>query len=215
MSKNAKGYMGDQIGKLGPAVGRRWKGKMVYSAYQPVVRNPRTDRQLLVRARFTALIGLGRTFHTATLLGMASRARSLQITDSNLFFSVNYGAVSGTTPDALTVNYEQLKVAAGPVATVGFGAADYDTPQHIEVLIASDGLDQAGASTSDSVYLAACCVGTKACVVSNGRATRSDESVSLEVPSSWQGQRVHLYGFVCDTNGQASDSVYIGSGTVA
>ena len=33
MSKNCKGYMGDQIGKLGPAVGSRWKGKMIYRAY--------------------------------------------------------------------------------------------------------------------------------------------------------------------------------------
>ena len=56
MSKNFKGYLGDQIGKLGTAVGRKWKRKMVYSAYQGKVKNPNTEEQQLVRARF-ALLG--------------------------------------------------------------------------------------------------------------------------------------------------------------
>ncbi len=40
MSKNAGGYMGIQIGKLGPAVGSMWKGKNVYRSYNPFVKPP-------------------------------------------------------------------------------------------------------------------------------------------------------------------------------
>lgn len=40
MSKVSKGYMGEVIGKLGPAVGRQWKGKNVMSAYQKFPHNP-------------------------------------------------------------------------------------------------------------------------------------------------------------------------------
>ena len=55
MSKNSGGYMGVQVGKLGPAVGSMWKGRNIFRAYNPFVKNPRTEKQQLQRARFSVI----------------------------------------------------------------------------------------------------------------------------------------------------------------
>ena len=36
----------------------------------------------------------------------------------------------------------------------------------------------------------------------------------MRLPQHWSGTEVHLYGFVVDRNGRASNSAYIGSGYV-
>ena len=66
MRKNSGGYMGIQIGKLGPAVGSMWKGRNVYRSYNPFVKNPRTPEQLKAREKFTILTQLARMFSPAS-----------------------------------------------------------------------------------------------------------------------------------------------------
>ena len=58
MSKNAGGYMGIQIGKLGPAVGSMWKGKNVYRSYNPFVKTPHTPGQQEQRASLSSRTGI-------------------------------------------------------------------------------------------------------------------------------------------------------------
>lgn len=65
MSKNTQGYLGPQIGKLGPAVGFLWKGRNNYRSYNPFVRNPKTPAQVEARAKFKLLA------QTARLLSQA------------------------------------------------------------------------------------------------------------------------------------------------
>ena len=89
MSKYSQGYLGAQIGKLGNAVGRRWKGRNVMAVYQPQVHDARTDAQLLVRARFGRVGQLSGQFRQALLVGMGYRAKQLGLTEGNCFVSMN------------------------------------------------------------------------------------------------------------------------------
>ena len=213
MSKNFKGYMGDQIGKLGPAVGRRWMGKMVYASYQGRVKNPRTSSQQMVRARFKVLSELTAAFDTALALGLKKVAYSRSMTAANLFVSLNYANVSGTVPTALDVAYEGLTLSRGRLAGMDFGTPSFATPSKVEVDIEDNQLDVEGTSADDTVVLVAYNPAAMYAVV-GATAKRTDESVSLGVPKRWQGLQVHVYAFVRNSQGEVSDTVYVGSGVI-
>lgn len=220
MSKNFKGYMGDQIGKLGPAVGRRWKGKMIYSAYQGNVSDPKSDRQLLVRARFALLGRLSATLLSAIHVGMALRATRLHITEGNLFMKSNGSAVSGSDPEALTVAYDELKLSEGNLTGVDFGTLSFTDPLEVSVPITNGNLEADDAHADDRVYVAVYCPDMDKAVVSPGTAKRSDNGVAVSVPASWQGMKVHVYGFVKARDAAkqptlVSDTDYCGFGNIS
>lgn len=215
MSKNIKGFMGDQIGKLGPAVGRKWRGKMVYSSYQSNVRDPRTESQMLQRARLTVLQQLGCRLLPVLRLGMKQYAAGRQWTELNCFVSLNKDAVSGSTAEGLEVSYDALMVSKGSLAEVLFGSASFANPQEVTVAVEDGGVAGYGASADDKVYVAAYCPDKGQVMLSDGTARRTSESVTLQLPSSWQGMKAHVYAFVAGEHGKVSQSFYAGSGTVA
>lgn len=216
MSKNFKGYMGDQIGKLGTAVGRRWKGKMVYSAYQGKVSNPNTEAQQLVRARFAVLGKMASAFLSTLQLGLKRWAVRLRLTEGDVFVKTNYAAVEGESADALTVGYDQLAVAQGPLTGVQFGSAVFTTPLTPTVPIAEGNVGVDGAKSDDKVYLVAYSPDKQKAVRSTTPVSRSDANATVSVPASWQGLKVHLYGFVQSASDKTlvSDSEYIGFGNI-
>lgn len=225
MSKNSQGYMGIQIGKLGPAVGRIYRREQVYSAYQPHVRNPRTEAQQANRARFRRLMGLTRAFVPATALGLSAAAENAGLHYRNLFTKLNADAVS--TAMEPEVRYGELVVAQGPAVGVMFSGVAAESGG--KVVVAYDAnMETPGARVSDEVYVFAYGEGLGYGVMSGGVA-RTVGRVELELPSVWAGERMHVYGFVRTTNRQAewdealgrqrlpfevSGSVYVGVAVV-
>ena len=108
MSKYNQGYLGAQIGKLGNAVGRMWKGRPVMAVYQPNVHNPRTDAQQIVRARFAVLAQLSSAFLSGIREGMGFEAKRYRLTEGNVFIRRNYGQVTALSPDDVSINYSGL-----------------------------------------------------------------------------------------------------------
>ena len=220
MSKYSKGYMGTQIGKLGPAVGRRWKGKDVMSAYQKFVHNPNTESQQLVRARFARIVALSRSLREALLQGMKRYAQRCVFTEGNAFVKANWDNVTALTPDDVTVNYSALRLSDGDLPEATFGAVDYGTGTHLHIeATLSGGADQPGANANDQVYLVALCPDRGQAVLGSP-SLRSAEKVSVNVPASWDGMEVHVYGFAIGAQsgrnaGNASSTAYCGSGEVA
>ena len=220
MSKVSKGYMGEVIGKLGPAVGRQWKGKNVMSAYQKFPHNPRTEAQQLVRARFKRLSQLSSPLRAALLEGMERYAKREVITECNAFVRENWANVTALTPDDVTVNYSALTLTKGDLPEATFGAVDYGTTTHLHIECPlTGGSDQPGASTNDRVYLVALCPDRGQAVL-GAPSLRSADKVSVNVPASWDGMEVHVYGFAIGAKdgrnpGKASATGYCGSGEVA
>lgn len=227
MSKNSQGYMGSQIGKLGPAVGFRWKGKNVYRSHQPFVRDPKTTKQLLNRAIFKTVQELSMRFGGAVNIGFRRESDEKQTTTRGLFTLYNRPAVQADSPDSVTVDFASMIVARGPMTNVMFGSPQFDTPAQVDVTFQS--MVTAGLATNDDeVYVFAYCPDVK-CGVLSTPVTRDELSVSISVPSAWDGMKVHLWGFVrssyteptwIDQYGgymypnMVSDSVYIGSGNI-
>ena len=72
MGKLNQGPFQGFIGKTGGLVGRRWKGKYVVSAYQPVVANPKSSKQALQREFFAQAVALVTKFFNGTIRGALS-----------------------------------------------------------------------------------------------------------------------------------------------
>ena len=65
------------------------------------------------------------------------------------------------------------------------------------------------ANGDDEVYVLALCPDLEDNRLS-ASAYRRQKSISITLPDEWQGHEVHLYGFVVDYAGRASESAYIG-----
>lgn len=219
MSKNNKGYMGDQIGKLGPAVGRRWKGRQVYASYQKFVANPRTEAQQIIRARFKRAVELSKAYRFGYIIGLLEYANKMKFTEANAFIKQNWSQISATTPDAVEVNYSGIKIAIGDLPEATYGAVDFGTTNHLTIEVAVEGNVSPTALSEDKVYLFAYCPDlNQGCLGSP--VLRSAAKVSVKVPSSWDGMEVHLYAFCIGGNrlskyfGVCSRSAYCGTGEV-
>ena len=220
MSKYSQGYMGDQIGKLGPAVGFRWKGRAVMRAYLKHIANPNTLAQRIVRARFRVLTQMASAFSRATVIGLNDVAKENAITEGNAFFKLNYSRVTAISPDEVTVSYSGLKVSQGNLTGVTFGAVDYGEGEHLHLSVAMTGnSDAPDADASDKVYVFAYCPELSQGVLSLP-ALRSAAQVSMALPASWDGMDIHVYGFTVGAKeglnlGKKSGTTYCGTGEVA
>lgn len=221
MSKNSMGYMGPQVGKLGTAVGFRWRGKDVYRAYQKLVSNPRTEGQQLVRAKFSLLSSLGSRFQSAIDLGYAKPAYSAGMTNNNMFMQENYSHVTGNTPETLEVSLPAIEVSKGNLPAVNVGQnLDVSTPSKVTVNLTSTQSTSPRASLADKIYAFAYCPAAREGRLSDGVANRSATAVSVEnLPNSWSGLEVYVYVFVIGngpkTAGVASQTVYAGCNELA
>ena len=220
MSTNMKGFMGDQIGKLGPAVGRRWKGLMVYSAYQKFVHNPKSARQLANRAKFGTLGKMGGGLLKALRYGYHKDAQKFSSTEVAVFLDTNWRRVSvNPTTLAVTVNYDEISLSNGVKNVPIFGQPDFSTSGKVVVPVTDGRIDEDNPAT-DRLMVAVYNPAFEKALYNDLTAMRDASEVQVEVPSAWQGCEVHVYGFaVASATARdvftVSDTAYIGSGTLS
>lgn len=218
MGKYKQGILGPFMGKVGQVIGRVWNGIYYMAAVPSAVKNPNTNLQRRVRARFAKLGRMAQQFRSAILLGFKG-VKKMTVYDR--FVQLNWPQVTAIGPDSVEVNYGMLQCAQGKLAGIVFGAVDYGETQHLTISVAMDGTSGSGmgADADDDVYLFAYCpdleIGTLSAPVK-----RSATAVTLSLPNNWDGQTVHVYGFARSSAANAmgpdicSDSAYCGSGEI-
>ena len=192
MSKNTQGYLGPQIGKLGPAVGFLWKGRNIYRSHNPFVRNPKTPAQVEARAKFKLLAQTARLLSPAINLGYAYKADSERTTTRGLFVKENFHLLSYDQgqPD---IDMTLLSLADGPLTPVAFGTPSL-SDLTLTVPIANSYSGIGCALDSDRVHLlVANRTKDMAILVS---AARTDTQLQASLPDTFAGTQVELYGFV-------------------
>lgn len=219
MSKSVTaGMYGKVVNKAGGLVWALWNGLNTQRAHNAHVSNPRTSRQLEVRAHFSVLAQLAKAFRSTLMLAMHSTAKSATNTIYGLFIHQNYSTVSISASGHVTVNYPELKPTKGGCVPVQMtGSIDWGTTEHltISVPISSEGMTDE--NKDDEVYLVVFEPQTKTSVLSMA-GTREVETMTVTCPASFNGMTCHLYMFAISqeeqTKGMPSDSVYIGQGEV-
>lgn len=214
------GILDGFYGKVGTVVGSFWKGIPLMRKWVRTISNPRTDEQKLVRSEFALLGAMSGQFTPAINIGLKGRADKVKSTPQGEFVKMNWDTIEGDNPASLTVGYDKIALSDGSFTGVEFGTPSFTNPLEVAVTITNKNLDAPGANATDPLVVAAYCPDMAQGVTSAGVATRSDSSVTLHVPSSWQGMNVHVYGFVMPSLGaknrdNASPTVYIGFGNIS
>ena len=217
MARTNQGILGGYIGKVGTVVGYISRGKSFLRAYQSIVHNPKTLRQQIVRSRFSKLGEITPGFNAAIAIGLNPLAQQMRCSIPNAFYHVNWDAVTGNAPSAVTVDYLNIKVAKGSLPGVTFGSADFE--ESLEVSCPFTSVEgQYGTDSNDEAFLFVYSTALKSGIISQGNK-RSEGNALVQVPSGWAGTTVHVYGFTvgrgANNYGKVSNSTYIGSGTIA
>lgn len=222
MSKNVAGVLGNQYGKIGPVVARKFRNENVYSKYQPNVANPKTTAQQTQRARFLALSQLAHDFACGARMGFVKAAQGTKMSPRNLFQTLNFENISASGPESVNINYTAIQVAKGGLSRVGFSAPRFDTPSTVDIDWDNNGAP-CQTTENDKVYIVVHCPDARATIVS-APFDRTASQGSVVVPSYWNGMKVQVYGFVRNDGPdntefgiphyECSDSIYCGTGNI-
>lgn len=211
------GYLSPIRKKLGNAVGRKWRTLDVLAVYQPFVRNPRTESQQLVRARFGAASKLAMVLAAALEYGFKAATDGTKVPPRSYFIKKNWSRVHADTPGSTTIDYEDLDISQGSLNPVAFGVVAYTNAQEITVPVNDDSQSSAVADPADKVYVVALNPSKSQAVMGDG-VLRAAEDADLRVPANWVGDRVHVYGFAVGAGGldegKITNTTYLGSGTI-
>lgn len=219
MGKVKIGVLGDFTGKVGHVVGRMWKGRNVMAAIPASYNDKNSLSQRMVRARFKTLAQMVGNMYGAIEMGFAGKAKQMKFTEGNAFMRINWGAVSVSSPDDVTVNFPSLLLSVGSLTPVGAaGTVNWGAGTHLTVKF--DLTETAGmprTDDADEVYAVLYSPDLKQTIVSNP-AYRVDTNMEVEVPAGWNGMDVHLWlmtiGHGTETNGLVSNSQYVGHGEI-
>lgn len=229
MSKTSKNILGDQRGKIGKVVGRVREGEQMYSAAPGPRGSHATPKQREYRARFSAVVKMGKPLKGAIKIGMKESASKKHLQSPfNLFVTHNLRHTTYDDVTGLAVpDYEAIVLSEGVIPFVSFEAPSFAEP--LKVTVAFNGNDDyPGALAEDTVYAVAYAPDLSQSAM--GIAARSADTVSIVVPSSWRGKTIHIWGFVRTSvtmlteieeyglalePGGCSSTSYIGTGEVS
>lgn len=228
MSKTSKNVLGDQRGQIGKVVGKVVDGVQMYSAHTDAVKNPRTPKQIAHRARFAASVKLGKAMSGAVKVGFKNTAAKHKLTSAfNIFVKgcirhTTYNAETGQT----TIDYPSVELAEGDTPFVSFTGVSFNEALKVTASYSGNS-DIPGADNDDSVYVVVYAPALSKSMMATG--LRSAGSVTVNLPSNFAGETVHVWGFVKSSvddvvridnygitlsPGECSMSTYVGTGTV-
>lgn len=206
-----KGIMGGFSGKVGNIVGASWKGIAYIRSMPASIHNPRTEKQVTQRNKFSLIGRLLKTLNPVVKVGFKSIAGRGKSTYSAAMSCNIAKAVTGVYPD-FAIDYPNLVIAAGPLypassATAACEAGNLDFVWDSAVVN--------NAKATDRVMVIACNVSKETAVYDMDIAARADGTASLPLPAAWVGDEVETYVvFASEEGALVSDSRYTGRVTV-
>ena len=209
MGKQQDGIGGGFSGRLGNVVGYNWRGRWCVRSLPADFKDARTDAQLRQRQLFREMVRFAGRAKRILALGLEAASRNAGVTPGNYFIRLNKQCFA-LQDGELAVDLPELRLSDGPVAPVAFDAPQLLDDATISVDFEKNPLHR-NCSQDDEVYLVAYCPEYKDFDFSNATARRRQQVV-LQLNEAWVGKEVHLWGFVVDRAGRASQSLYIGSG---
>ncbi len=205
MAKQANGYLGGFIGKLGPAVGYQWKHVWCLRSRPRRVNNPRTEAQQEHRAMFKEEVRLAGRMRWGVNVGFKALSDEYDMTAQNLFVKANQQCFR-TVEGHFTVDYTHLSISDGPVAPVEITAWNVDGDNVLSVNFEKNPL-HLSCSQHDNVYVYVWCPEVEKGYLANPVYRRA-KSMSTLLPQLMADKEIHVYAFVQDEKGHCSPTAY-------
>ena len=213
MGKISQGILGGLSGKVGNVIGGNWKGIDYLRIKPSSVANPRTVGQVNQRNKFSATIQFLQP--NKGFLNVGYKAFAVKKTAFNAAMSYTLGnAITGTAPN-FNVDYSLALLSRGSLSTALNGSVDLSTANQVTFNWDDNSAD-GNANTTDKSMVLAYNPAKKESIYLLDGAIRSTTSQVLSLPTSYTGDTIQLFmAFVSDNGSIVSNSVYLGSGTVA
>lgn len=197
--------MGAVVGRLGPVVGYRWKGRPVFRAYVQHIRYPNTERQQAERDWFVGMVRFASAAREALVEGLRQASLREGMTEGNYFVMKNkrhFHATADGGVRRVEVDYGQLSLSEGCVAPVTPTrvAADADGTLHV------GWRRHAGQMRERSTDRVRCYVynADMRQGLLSAPAPRAMAALAMRLPDGWCGHELHCYLFAVDGQGHAS-----------
>lgn len=217
MSKIEQGILGGFSGKTGPVVGYIRKGYCGMRIYKRHNKS-NTLAQQKVRLAFAKSVELQYQFYSAVRSGLEKSAKGQDVSIGNYFVEKNFFNVTVDNRLDTHVDWQGLVIAEGKLPEVSFDVIDFSRPNTVKVGFSSN-MQVEGASATDQVFLYVFCEQLGMGVKSVPPAERQDGVISIEVPASFNGLKVHVYGWCVGRSVQMADvpsnSAYLGYGIIS
>lgn len=211
MGKQESGINGGFSGRLGNVVGYNWRGRWCVRTLPGDFHDARSDAQLRQRQLFSEMVRFAAKARRILNISLENASRNEGVTTSNYFIRINKECFA-LQEGELAVDLPELRLSDGPVAPVAFDVPQLLDDTTISIAFEKNPLHR-NCSRDDEVYLVAYCPEYKVFDFSDATARRRKQAV-LQLNETWAGKEVHLWGFVVDRAGRASQSIYIGSGVL-
>lgn len=211
MGKSSQGVFGGWTNKVGNVVGRMRGGVNIYSIYQPNVSNPKTTIQLQVRRKFSMCSKFLSAMSGIAKIGF--KAYSQGGYWMGVGVAHNYDdCVTGTWP-SYVYNFSNLVVSKGVLAQVYNPSA---SAQGLDLnLTWTDNSGIGNALDTDGVAVGIYNETKNEAAVDSLSAARSARQASFSCPSTWTGDKVHVYMFMHRQDDSiSSDTLYLGNFTL-
>lgn len=202
-----KGILGGFSGKVGNVVGASWKGISYIRSMPASILNPRTEKQLTQRNRFSLMGRQLKTLNPILKVGFKGvTGRGMTTYSTAMAYNIDK-AVKGEYPD-FAIDYAKLQIAVGPLYPANNASAACEDGS---LNFVWDGAAVNNAKPTDRVMAIACNVNRNEVVYDLDVAARADASASLDLPSAWADDEVETYlVFASDDGSMVSNSLYTG-----
>lgn len=217
MGKSTQGVFGNWSGKVGNVVGAVRQGRTVMRIYQPNVANPRTQRQLEARLRFSVLTRI--LSYVTSTLRVGFRDLDGYRTGNPFSSSVGYNykrnPFTGTYPD-ITVDYSKLTLSQGGLSLPYSPAGTADSNTNSINITWSDNSGIGNAKSTDGICACAINPTMEDAIEMFDLAKRSDRTASFTIPTAWGTNEFHVFiYFRSDDGSVVSDSYFVGTYSIS
>lgn len=204
-----KGILGGFSGKVGTVIGTTWRGLDVIRSLPKKTGGQPTAAQHDQRLKFATIVAFLHPISNVLSRYFGSPSGSLSKLNAAVSYH-NKAAITGISPN-FTVNFSQVLIAKGDLAGVANGVLTSPVPATVHVGY-EDNSGQALASTDDVLLVVAYNPVKASFLVEESKATRHVGSVSINVPTEFTGDTVHVWAtFVHSTLKKAATSSYLGT----
>ena len=215
MGKISQGVLGGFSGKVGNVVGGSWKG-IDYMRIKPAsVTNPRTAAQVDQRSKFSIVLNFLQPMTEFLRVGFKLYAKKMTQFNSAMSYNLNH-AVTGAYPN-FSIDYPNVLVSRGQLNGAIGAAATSTNPATVDFTwVDNSGPGRSKASTTDKAMLLLYNASKGIAVYNLEGESRDTGAQSLDTPADFSGDDVEAFmAFISEDGSQVSNSVYVGSVTVA
>ncbi len=212
MGKIQQGILGGFSGKVGTVIGGSWKGVSYMRSIPKSVHNPQTIGQMSQRSKFALVINLLKPMSGFIRVGY--KLYSDKQTAFNAAMAYNLAnAISGTYPD-YSIDLSKVLVSRGALPAVVNAQAT--SANGAIKLTWEDNSGVGSAKQTDKALVVVYNVTKGLAVYDTAGVERMVATDTISIPSDWVGDSVELFlGFISEDGKEVSNSVYLGTITVA